>query len=42
MQAYVQQQLEWGRFWRLLEFSGRVERLLQVGLLLLLLLGFRV
>ncbi len=29
--AYVQQQLEWGRFWKLLEFSDRIDKLLEVG-----------
>ena len=26
----MQQQLEWGRFWKLLEFSERVDKLLEV------------
>ena len=30
LRAYVQQQLEWGRFWKLLEFSDKVDRLLEV------------
>ncbi|GAX83943.1 hypothetical protein CEUSTIGMA_g11367.t1 [Chlamydomonas eustigma] len=28
--AYVKQQLQWGRFWKLLEFSERVDKLLEV------------
>ncbi len=31
MRAYVQQQLEWGKLWRLLEFSQRVDKLLEVS-----------
>ena len=30
-QAYVQEQLEWGKFWKLLQFSEKVDKLLQVG-----------
>jgi hypothetical protein len=30
MHAYVQQQLEYGRLWRLLEFSERLDKLLEV------------
>ena len=30
MRAYVRQQLEWGRFWKLLEFGDKVEKLLEV------------
>ena len=30
MRVYVTQQLEWGRFYKLFEFSDKVERLLQV------------
>ena len=30
MRLYVTQQLEWGRFYRLFEFSDKIERLLQV------------
>ena len=27
----MQQQLEWGRFWKLLEFGDRVDKLLEVS-----------
>ena len=30
VRAYVQQQLEWGKFWKLLEFSEKVDKLLEV------------
>jgi hypothetical protein len=29
--AYVKQQLQWGRFWKLLEISERVDKLLEVS-----------
>lgn len=31
MSVYVQQQLEYGGLWKLLEFSQRVDKLLEVG-----------
>lgn len=30
MRLYVQQQLEYGRFWKILEFSEKVDKLLEV------------
>ncbi len=33
MQAYVQQQLEYGNVWKLLDFSHRIDKLLEVRVL---------